>query len=85
MTSCSANSDILKIHDGIGDKVGTLIQWNCGAIAGFIIGFYYGWKLTLVILAVSPLLVVSASLFGKVSSMICCAYFCSFARTWKLT
>ena len=64
-------SDIHKIQDGIGDKVGTLIQWICGAIAGFVIGFVYGWKLTLVILAVSPLLVVSAGLFGKVSSFVC--------------
>nr|KAG5714213.1 hypothetical protein BaRGS_018430 [Batillaria attramentaria] len=45
--------DVLKIHDGIGDKVGTFVQWNCGAIAGFIIGFVYGWKLTLVILALA--------------------------------
>ncbi|KAK7508463.1 hypothetical protein BaRGS_00000029 [Batillaria attramentaria] len=60
--------DVLKIHDGIGDKVGTFVQWNCGAIAGFIIGFVYGWKLTLVILAVSPLLVISAGLFGKLAA-----------------
>lgn len=58
--------DILKIHDGIGDKIGSLFQFVAGAIAGFVIGFYYGWKLTLVILSVSPLLAVSAGAFSKV-------------------
>ncbi|XP_076435076.1 ATP-dependent translocase ABCB1-like isoform X2 [Babylonia areolata] len=72
--------DILKIHDGIGDKVATLIQWNCGALAGFIIGFYYGWKLTLVILAVSPLLVVSAALFGKLAASMTTKELAAYAK-----
>lgn len=60
--------DILKIQDGIGDKVGTLVQWVSACITGFIIGFIYGWKLTLVILAISPALVVSAAIFGKLAA-----------------
>ncbi|KAL8602924.1 hypothetical protein ACOMHN_062619 [Nucella lapillus] len=72
--------DILKIHDGIGDKVGTLIQWNSGALAGFIIGFYYGWKLTLVILAVSPLLVVSAAIFGKLAASMTTKELAAYAK-----
>ncbi|KAL8570376.1 hypothetical protein ACOMHN_035794 [Nucella lapillus] len=72
--------DILKIHDGIGDKVGTLIQWVSGAIAGFVIGFYYGWKLTLVILSVSPLMVVSASLFGKLAASMTSKELAAYAK-----
>lgn len=57
--------DVYKIQEGIGDKVGLLIQAYTTFIASFVIGFIQGWKLTLVILAVSPLLGVSAAIFGK--------------------
>lgn len=43
-----------------------LIQNLTTFIVGIIIGFAKGWKLTLVILAVSPLLGVSAAVIGKV-------------------
>lgn len=56
----------MKISDGIGDKVGTCIQWTCGFLSGFAIGFAYGWKLTLVILAISPLLAACAFFMTKV-------------------
>ncbi|CAJ1062228.1 ATP-binding cassette%2C sub-family B (MDR/TAP), member 4 [Xyrichtys novacula] len=58
--------DIYKIQEGIGDKAGMLIQAYTTFIASFIIGFSKGWKLTLVILAVSPALGISAALFSKV-------------------
>ncbi|MEQ2166482.1 hypothetical protein GOODEAATRI_028648 [Goodea atripinnis] len=61
-----ACSDVYKIQEGIGDKVGMLIQSFSSFIAAFIIGFTRGWKLTLVILAVSPALGISAALFSKV-------------------
>ncbi|CAG11905.1 unnamed protein product [Tetraodon nigroviridis] len=43
--------DVYKIQEGIGDKVGLLIQASSTFITSFIIGFVDGWKLTLVILA----------------------------------
>ncbi|KAM9724519.1 ATP-dependent translocase ABCB1 [Menidia menidia] len=58
--------DVYKIQEGIGDKVGMLIQSFSSFIASFAIGFSKGWKLTLVILAVSPALGISAALFSKV-------------------
>ncbi|KAJ3597609.1 hypothetical protein NHX12_001132 [Muraenolepis orangiensis] len=58
--------DIYKIQEGIGDKVGTLIQSLATFFVSFIIGFIKGWKLTLVILSISPLLGVSAALFSTV-------------------
>ncbi|XP_035989699.1 ATP-dependent translocase ABCB1-like isoform X2 [Fundulus heteroclitus] len=57
--------DVYKIQEGIGDKVGMLIQRFTSFFASFIIGFIKGWKLTLVILAVSPALGISAALFSK--------------------
>ncbi|XP_048010272.1 ATP-binding cassette, sub-family B (MDR/TAP), member 4 isoform X1 [Megalobrama amblycephala] len=58
--------DVYKINEGIGDKLGMLIQNLTTFFVGIIIGFIYGWKLTLVILSVSPLLGISAAIISKV-------------------
>uniref|UniRef100_A0A3Q2XLB5 ATP-binding cassette, sub-family B (MDR/TAP), member 4 n=1 Tax=Hippocampus comes TaxID=109280 RepID=A0A3Q2XLB5_HIPCM len=58
--------DVYKIQEGIGDKVAMLIQSSATFITSVVIGLSKGWKLTLVILAVSPLLGVMAGLFSKV-------------------
>uniref|UniRef100_A0A3Q3W6X8 Uncharacterized protein n=1 Tax=Mola mola TaxID=94237 RepID=A0A3Q3W6X8_MOLML len=58
--------DVYKIQEGIGDKVGMLVQSYTTFITAFIIGFSKGWKLTLVILAVSPALGISAAFFSQV-------------------
>jgi ABC-type multidrug transport system fused ATPase/permease subunit len=63
-------SDVSKINDGIGDKIGMFFQSITTFLAGFIIGFISGWKLTLVILAVSPLIGLSSALWAKVSAHI---------------
>ena len=59
-------SDIDKIQEGIGPKIGNFFQFFSAFITGFAIGFFYGWKLTLVILSVSPLMAGAAATFGKV-------------------
>uniref|UniRef100_A0ABM5GNJ0 ATP-dependent translocase ABCB1 isoform X1 n=1 Tax=Pogona vitticeps TaxID=103695 RepID=A0ABM5GNJ0_9SAUR len=58
--------DVSKINDGIGDKMAMLIQGIATFIAGFVVGFIKGWKLTLVILAISPVLGLSAAAWAKV-------------------
>ncbi|XP_051921766.1 ATP-binding cassette, sub-family B (MDR/TAP), member 4 isoform X13 [Hippocampus zosterae] len=58
--------DVYKIQEGIGDKVAMLIQSAATFITSVVIGLSKGWKLTLVILAVSPLLGVMAGIFSKV-------------------
>uniref|UniRef100_A0A8C8SGP0 ATP binding cassette subfamily B member 4 n=1 Tax=Pelusios castaneus TaxID=367368 RepID=A0A8C8SGP0_9SAUR len=60
--------DVSKINDGIGDKIGMLFQAVATFLTGFIVGFIRGWKLTLVILAVSPVLGLSAALWAKILS-----------------
>ncbi len=59
-------SDINKVKEGVGDKFGNAIQFLATFIAGFALGFAKGWKLTLVILSLSPLLFLSAVAFTKV-------------------
>ncbi|XP_048407773.1 ATP-dependent translocase ABCB1-like isoform X2 [Stegostoma tigrinum] len=60
-------ADINKISEGIGDKVGLLFQYIATFAGGVIVGFARGWKLTLVILAASPLLALSAVLWSKLT------------------
>ena len=59
--------DVDKIQQGIGDKLANFFQWGTCCIAGIAIGFAYGWKLTLVILAVGPALALCGALMGWVS------------------
>jgi len=57
-----------KIREGIGDKFANVLQWTAAFISGLIIGLAYGWKLALVIIAISPLLVVCGGLMTYVSN-----------------
>ncbi|XP_075422827.1 ATP-dependent translocase ABCB1-like isoform X2 [Ascaphus truei] len=57
--------DINTIHEGLGDKICIFVQHFSSFLTGIIIGFVYGWKLTLVILSVSPLLGVAAAIWSK--------------------
>ncbi|CAF3978917.1 unnamed protein product [Rotaria sp. Silwood1] len=50
--------NINQIRDGIGDKLCTLINKLATVISSVIIGFVKGWKLTLVLLSIVPVLVV---------------------------
>jgi ATP-binding cassette subfamily B (MDR/TAP) protein 1 len=45
-----------KVQDGITRKVADLIQFAATFISSFIIGFYFSWKLSLVLLASFPLI-----------------------------
>ncbi|XP_048246672.1 ATP-dependent translocase ABCB1-like isoform X4 [Haliotis rufescens] len=74
------SDDINKIHDGIGDKMGNFLQWLSCSLAGFIIGFYYGWKLTLVILAISPALVISATLMSRLMASMTSKELAAYAK-----
>ncbi|XP_068702225.1 ATP-dependent translocase ABCB1-like [Montipora foliosa] len=57
--------DLNKVHDGMGTKIGMFFANMSTVIAGFIFGFVYGWKLTLVILAASPLIMIAGGIIGK--------------------
>lgn len=61
-------SDINKIYAGIGDKLAVFIQWVTTFFAGFIVAFFYEWKLTLLLLAFTPLLAVSGAILSKLTA-----------------
>lgn len=60
------NSDVTKVQNGIGDKVGMLIHSLAMFIASFVIGFVYSWRLTLVLLALTPLMIITTAVTGYV-------------------
>jgi ABC-type bacteriocin/lantibiotic exporter with double-glycine peptidase domain len=64
---CSVLSDVNKIQEGIGDKFANFFQYFTTFVAGIVIGLAYGWKLALVILACSPLLVICGGILTLVS------------------
>lgn len=57
--------DVNLIESGISDKLTNGVQYTSAFITGIIIAFVYGWKLTLVILAAAPFLIISGALFAK--------------------
>uniref|UniRef100_A0A4W4FZA0 ATP-binding cassette sub-family B member 5 n=1 Tax=Electrophorus electricus TaxID=8005 RepID=A0A4W4FZA0_ELEEL len=72
--STRLSDDINTINDGLGDKICIFVQFFCRFLTGIIIGFVFGWKLTLVILAVSPLLAGSAAILATLTSKELSAY-----------
>ncbi|XP_048341989.1 bile salt export pump isoform X2 [Sphaerodactylus townsendi] len=58
------SDDVNKINDAIADQVAIFIQRFTTFICGFLLGFVSGWKLTLVIIAVSPLIGIGAGIIG---------------------
>ena len=59
-----------KIQEGLGDKIGNFFQFISASLGGILIGFIYGWKLTLVIFAVSPLMAIGGGFMAAVSQSI---------------
>ena len=55
-----------KLADGIGSKFGRLIYSFSVFTAAYALGFYYLWKLTLVMLAVLPVVAACGGIQAKV-------------------
>ena len=58
------------MFDGIGYKIGMFVHAISTVLAGFVLAFLYQWKLTLVLISITPLLVVAGGILGKVTSSI---------------
>ncbi|EGF83631.1 hypothetical protein BATDEDRAFT_15754 [Batrachochytrium dendrobatidis JAM81] len=64
------NADTTLIQEGMSDKIGLIIQSSAAFIAGFVIGFVKGWRLTLVLCVAVPIIagcamVLSGFISGK--------------------
>ncbi|XP_010180454.1 PREDICTED: multidrug resistance protein 1-like [Mesitornis unicolor] len=72
--------DINTIHEGIGDKICIFVQFFATFLVGIIIGFIYGWKLTLVILSISPLLAASAAVWSTLLASLTAKELSAYAK-----
>lgn len=59
---CQVNT----VQDGIGERLAVFLQYFSTFIAGIVMGFVRGWKLTLVTCAGMPLLAISIAGVGFV-------------------
>ena len=59
------HSDLDKVQAGIGDKLSIFFQWITTFFAGLVIGFTVDYRLTLVILGITPFLVAAAFVMAK--------------------
>ncbi|XP_061579536.1 bile salt export pump [Cololabis saira] len=64
------SDDINKINNGIADQVSIFIERISTFLFGFMVGFIGGWKLTLVVIAVSPLIGIAAGLMAMAVSRL---------------
>ncbi|XP_057864658.1 ABC transporter B family member 11 [Cryptomeria japonica] len=62
------SGDTILIQEAMGEKVGKLIQFLTTFLAGFTVAFIRGWKLTLVLLSIVPLLVIAGGFMAVVIS-----------------
>lgn len=62
------NSSIFQIQQAIGDKVSSLIECYSTFIAGLVAGFYFGWQLAIIVLAVIPVIGLTDALFSRSAS-----------------
>lgn len=67
-------SDINKINNAIADQVAIFIERISTFVFGFMVGFIGGWKLTLVVVAVSPLIGLAAGLMAMVGAQVLCKH-----------
>ncbi|CAF0784747.1 unnamed protein product [Rotaria sordida] len=78
--STRLTEDVNKVHDGTGDKLGSALQFFAAFLTGLILGFTRGWKLTLVILSVSPLLFASAVVLTRITATMTSQELKSYAK-----
>uniref|UniRef100_A0A8C3MNR5 ABC-type xenobiotic transporter n=1 Tax=Geospiza parvula TaxID=87175 RepID=A0A8C3MNR5_GEOPR len=72
--------DINTIREGIGDKISIFLQFLSTFVSGLIIGFIYGWKLTLVVMSVSPLLAASAAIWSTLLASLTAKELSAYAK-----
>ncbi|CAG2221419.1 ABCB1 [Mytilus edulis] len=58
------SDDLERVREGIGDKLSLLIQFVAQFFAGFAIGFYKSWNMTLVMMSLTPLLAILGGYFS---------------------
>lgn len=56
-----------KIQAGIGDKVSLFLNYFSTFVGGFVVAFFFNWKMALVVGVMLPLLAFMAGVIAKVT------------------
>ncbi|GJJ68166.1 ATP-binding cassette, subfamily B (MDR/TAP), member 1 [Entomortierella parvispora] len=62
------SADTQLIFDGLADKVGLCLSSLATFVAGFVVAFTHGWKMSLVLFTAVPLMAVTGALMAKYST-----------------
>ncbi|XP_035709895.1 ATP-dependent translocase ABCB1 isoform X2 [Folsomia candida] len=60
--------DILKIQDSISEKIGMFIAYIANSIFLILLSFYFGWKLSLALLGIMPMVIMITALSTAIST-----------------
>ncbi|KAI1730757.1 ABC transporter transmembrane region domain-containing protein [Ditylenchus destructor] len=60
--------DLERVREGVGDKASLFIQQLAAFVAGFAVGFFYNWQMTLVMVIFTPFLAATNAWAGKVAA-----------------
>ncbi|XP_037948003.1 multidrug resistance protein homolog 49 [Teleopsis dalmanni] len=62
--------DLDKMKEGMGEKIGIFTFLIMTFITGIIASFFYGWKLTLVVITCCPFIIISTAMVAKIQSSL---------------
>ncbi|CAG8816786.1 12350_t:CDS:2, partial [Gigaspora rosea] len=62
-------TDTHLIQEGIGEKAIIVIQYVARLLSAFVIAFYQGWKMTLVVICLIPVILITSGVLGRFSSV----------------
>ncbi|ESW28406.1 hypothetical protein PHAVU_003G283900 [Phaseolus vulgaris] len=63
----SITTDIIVVQDALSEKVGNFMHYISRFIGGFVIGFVRVWQISLVTLAIVPLIAIAGGLYAYVT------------------
>lgn len=66
LTTVICCSDLDKLKEGIGEKLSIFTYLVMSFTISVIFSFFYGWKLTLVILSCAPIIILATAIVAKV-------------------
>ncbi|WKY07567.1 hypothetical protein Q1695_007212 [Nippostrongylus brasiliensis] len=59
-----------RFKEGTGDKIGLTIQYIAQSLGGFVIAFVFSWKLTLIMMSLTPFMIVCGSFMAKRAALV---------------
>ncbi|KAI3796996.1 hypothetical protein L1987_39684 [Smallanthus sonchifolius] len=78
------SSDAILVQDAIGDKIGHGLRYLCQFVIGFVVGFTSVWQLTLLTLAIVPLIAFAGGAYTMIMSTLSEKSEAAYAESGKI-